>query len=153
MRVAHFSSIAIAALLFAAPALAAEIAPGDVKFTDAMVTDSLTGQPGDAAAGAKTFKDKSLGNCLACHANKDMAKELFHGNVGPALDGVASRYEVAQLRAIVTNAKAVFGPDTAMPGFYSLEVGKNVDESHVGKTILGAQDVENVVAYLATLKE
>ncbi|RUM95072.1 sulfur oxidation c-type cytochrome SoxX, partial [Pseudaminobacter arsenicus] len=99
------------------------------------------------------FKDRSLGNCLACHANVDMEKELFHGNVGPSMDGVADRWKPEELRAIVTNSKQVFGEETVMPGFYSLEVGKNVGEKFVGKTILTAQQVEDVVAYLATLKE
>jgi sulfur-oxidizing protein SoxX len=57
-----------------------------------------------------------------------------------------------QLRAIVTNSKAVFGPDTVMPGFYSLDVGKHVRKDLVGKTILSAQQVEDIVAYLSTLK-
>jgi len=134
-------------------AVAAETAPGDVKFAELTVAESLTGQPGSAEEGAKTFKDRRLGNCLACHANKDMAKELFQGNVGPVLDGVAGRYQPDQLRAILVNAKTVFGAETTMPGFYTLEAGKDVAEDFVGKTILSAQQVEDVIAYLTTLKE
>jgi len=124
-----------------------------VVFTDGAVTRSLTGEPGDAEEGAIVFKTKKLGNCLACHQNSDMPKELFQGNVGPSLDGVASRWDEGQLRAIVVNAKAVFGDQTVMPGFYSLDVGVNVREDLVGKTILSAEQVEDVVAYLSTLKE
>ena len=153
MRVAINMLVASLALSLGSQALAADVTPGDVKFTDVAVAESLTGQPGNAEAGAKTFKDRKLGNCLACHANKDMAKELFHGNVGPPLDGVAGRFQPAQLRAIVVNSKVVFGEDATMPGFYSLDVGENVAEDFVGKTILSAQDVEDVVAYLATLKD
>ncbi len=134
-------------------ALAADVAPDDVKIADDMVKASLTGSAGDAKAGANVFKSKKLGNCLACHANKAMAKELFHGDVGPALDGVAVRRSPDQLRAIVVNAKAVFGPETVMPGFYSLDVGKYVRKAFQGKTILSAQQVEDVVAYLSTLKD
>jgi len=152
MKVAISAFVSFAVLALAGSAMAADVAPGDVKFTDLVVTDSLTGQPGDAEAGAKVFRNKKLGNCLACHANQALAKELFQGNVGPALDGVANRYEPAQLRAILVNAKAVF-PDTTMPGFYSLDVGKNVAKGFAGKTILSAQDVEDVLAYLTTLKE
>ena len=82
-----------------------------------------------------------------------LKKELFHGNVGPSLDGVADRWKPAELRAIVTDSKQVFGPETVMPGFYSLNVGVNVRKDLVGKTILTAQQVEDVVAYLETLKE
>ncbi len=140
------------AISLSATALAADVAPGDVKFSDNMVQASLTGSPGDPKAGANVFKSKKLGNCLACHANKAMAKELFHGNVGPVLDGVAERWSPDQLRAIVANAKEVFGPDTVMPGFYTLKVGVNVAKKFEGKTILSAQQVEDVVAYLSTLK-
>ena len=141
-----FTLGAIAAVGFATVAMASEVAPGAVEFTD-------DGVAGDPAAGAEAFKSRKLGNCLACHANADMAGELFHGNVGPALDGVASRWEVPQLRAIVVNSKKIFTDATVMPGFYSLEVGQHVAEDFVGKTILSAQQVEDVVAYLGTLKE
>jgi sulfur-oxidizing protein SoxX len=57
------------------------------------------------------------------------------------------------LRAIVSDSKKVFGSETVMPGFYSLNVGVNVRKDLVGKTILTAQQVEDVVAYLETLKE
>ena len=148
-----FTLGAIAAVGFATVAMASEVAPGAVEFTDDGVMASLTGVAGDPAAGAEAFKSRKLGNCLACHANADMAGELFHGNVGPALDGVASRWEVPQLRAIVVNSKKIFTDATVMPGFYSLEVGQHVAEDFVGKTILSAQQVEDVVAYLGTLKE
>ncbi len=146
--------VALAAALAVATSVgAAEVAPDAVEFTDDGVMASLTGQPGDPAAGADAFKNRRLGNCLACHANKDMEKELFHGDVGPALDGVADRWSEAELRAIIVNSKKIFSDETVMPGFYSLEVGKDPAEDFVGKTILTAQQVEDVVAYLATLKE
>lgn len=148
-------AIAVAAIISmsAGAVHAADVAPNDVKFEDMTVPQSLTGTPGDAAAGAKTFVDRKLGNCLACHEVSALKKELFHGNVGPSLDGAASRWKPAQLRAIVTDSKQVFGPETVMPGFYSLNVGVNVRKDLAGKTILTAQQVEDVVAYLETLKE
>jgi sulfur-oxidizing protein SoxX len=147
------SILAAAALFIGVSAVAAEpVAPASVQIKDGAVAASLTGKPGDPAAGRKYFSDKKLGNCLACHANKDMSKQLFHGEVGPSLDGVASRWNPGQLRAIVVNAKAVFGAQTVMPGFYSLDVGKNVRKDLIGKTILSADQVEGIVAYLSTLK-
>lgn len=144
----------VVAIALAAGAAGAEtVAPGDVQIKDMVIATSLTGEAGDPEAGAKAFADRKLGNCLACHAVTKMSKELFHGNVGPSLDGAADRYSPEQLRAIVVNSKAVFGDQTVMPGFYSLEVGTDVDEKFQGKTILSAQDVENVVAFLSTLKE
>ena len=135
-----------------ASAAAADVAPGDVTFGDDGVAMSLTGVAGDPEAGAAAFKDRGLGNCLACHANAAMSKELFHGNVGPALDGVAERYDEAMLREIVINSKKVFTSETVMPGFYSLDVGAHVAKDKQGNTILTAQQVEDVVAYLGTLK-
>ncbi|HMQ58337.1 MAG TPA: sulfur oxidation c-type cytochrome SoxX [Rhizobiaceae bacterium] len=148
-----FSAMATATLLLVAGAAFAEVAPGDVKFEDDGVTGALTEQAGDPAAGRKVFIGGTDGNCLACHANAEMSDQLFHGDVGPALDGVASRYSPEMLRAIVSDSKKVFGEATVMPGFYSLAVGANPAEKFVGKTILTAQQVEDVLAYLATLKE
>src|SRR5690606_7742147 len=152
-----FAKTIFAGAIFALQAAAAPageaVPPDQVKFEDFAVAESLTGVPGDPQAGAEVFRDRGLGNCLACHANSAMEEELFHGTVGPSLDGVGSRWEPAQLRAIVADAKKVFGEETVMPGFYSLNVGANVAKDRVGQTIRTAQQVEDVVAYLATLKE
>ena len=144
------ASIAVAVTL---PVLAAETAPAEVAFDDLSVTASLTGAPGNPEEGAKVFKNRSLGNCLACHVNADMPNDLFQGNVGPEMNGVAGRWSPEELRAIIVDSKKVFGEQTVMPGFYSLDVGVNVRKDLVGKTILTAQQVEDVVAYLGTLKE
>ncbi len=127
-------------------------APGDVKVENLGISAPLTAQAGDPAEGRKVFANRKQGNCLACHANSDLKDQLFHGEVGPGLDGAGSRWSEAQLRTIVVNAKAVFSDATVMPGFYSLEVGENVRKDLVGKTILTAQQVEDIVAYLTTLK-
>lgn len=126
--------------------------PDAVKIENLGIESSLTGAKGDATAGREVFANRKQGNCLACHANADLAEQLFHGGVGPALDGVAARWSEARLRTIVVNAKTVFTENTVMPGFYSLDVGANVRKDLIGKTILTAQQVEDVVAYLTTLK-
>ncbi len=144
------------AAAFAASALAAAgawaITPAEVKIEDGTVAESLTGTPGDPANGRKVFANRKKGNCLACHANSDMAEMLFHGEIGPSLDGVAERYEPEQLRALLVNSKSVF-PDTIMPGFFVDSATLNrVMPKFQGKTILTAQEVEDVLAYLLTLK-
>ncbi len=152
MRV-QLKTLLLGALLGCSTALyAGTIAPGDVKIEGLAIADSLTGVAGDAAEGRKIFANRKQGNCLACHANSEMSEHLFHGGVGPSLDGAGARWQPEMLRTIVVNAKAVFTEETVMPGFYSLEVGENVREDLIGKTILTAQQVEDVVAYLATLK-
>jgi len=141
------------AIMAASAATAGTVAPDSVPIEDMAMAQSLTGVAGDPAAGREAFADRKKGNCLACHANTDLQEELFHGEVGPVLDGVADRWNEAELRAIVVNSKDVFGDQTIMPGFYTMKVGVNVDEEFAGKTILSAQEVEDVVAYLLTLKE
>jgi len=152
MRTIKYLVAAAVMLAGANAALAADTPPDQVKIVDGKVMTSLTGKPGDPAAGRKFFSNKKLGNCLACHADKEMSDQLFHGEIGPTLDGVAERWSPAQLRAILVNSKAVFGDETVMPGFYSLKVGKHVRKDLVGKTILTADQVEAIVAYLSSLK-
>lgn len=138
--------------IFASMAMADTTAPADVEIKDLSVDKPLTGEAGSAESGREIFANRKQGNCLACHANSDMSDQLFHGEVGPTLDGVAGRWNEGQLRTILVNAKAVFTEQTVMPGFYTLEVGEDVREDLVGKTILTAQQIEDLVAYLATLK-
>ena len=133
-------------------AAAKDIPPGDVKIVDGKLAEAVSDTAASAADGRKFFADRKLGNCLACHANSDLSEQQFHGEVGPSMDGVGARWTPEELRAIVVNSKAVFGAQTVMPGFYSLEVGKDVAEKFQGKTILSAEQVESIVAYLATLK-
>ncbi len=141
-----------AAMLMATAAQAGVVSPDEVKFDGGAVAESLTGQPGDPARGRKVFADRKLGNCLACHVNSDMPEEQFHGEIGPALDGVADRWSEAELRGIVVNSKMSF-EGTMMPSFYRTKNGARPLKKFAGKPILTAQQVEDVVAYLMTLKE
>lgn len=127
-------------------------APGDVKVENLEISQSLTGVPGNAENGRKVFMNRKQGNCLACHANSDMADQLFHGEVGPSLDGAGARWSEGKLRTILVDAKLMFSKETVMPGFYTLNVGANVRENLIGKTILEAQQIEDLVAYIAQLK-
>jgi len=139
---------------FAGFASAQTVAPDMVSFTDEnAVEQSLTGKPGDPVAGSKVFANRKLGNCLACHANADQNDQPFHGEVGPELNGVADRWSEQELRAIVINSKVAFGNQTIMPSFYRQKNGARTMEKFEGKTILSAEQVEDVVAYLLTLKE
>lgn len=141
-----------AALLIVSLAHAGITAPEDVVIENLSIDNALTDVAGDPAKGKEIFLNRKQGNCLACHANSDMNDQLFHGQVGPSLDGAGTRWTEGQLRTILVNAKAIFTKDTVMPGFYTLEVGANVRESLIGKTILEAQQIEDLVAYLQQLK-
>lgn len=153
-RILRLAALLAASGALATTALASDpVAPDKVAIKDGQLAESLTGKKGDPAAGRNWFVGRKLGNCLACHVNKETSDEQFHGEVGPPLDGVGDRYDEAQLRAIVTNSKAVFGEQTLMPGFYRVSGMNRVADEFAGKTILSAQQVEDVVAYLMTLKE
>ncbi len=118
----------------------------------AAIPAPLTGKPGDAEEGVRAVTGRRLGNCLSCHEIGALRSEEFHGDVGPSLDGVAGRWDAATLRMIVVNAKMVFGPETVMPAFYRVDGLNRVRPEFAGKPILTAQQVEDVVAFLATLK-
>ncbi len=145
------TSVMLAAMVLASAAYAAETPPGEVVFNEGAVEQSLTGVPGDPANGRKVFMNRKKGNCLACHANADMHEQLFHGEVGPTLDGVAERYSEAELRGLLTNSKNTY-ENTIMPAFYRADGFTRPLAKFEGKTILSAQEVEDVVAYLLTLK-
>ncbi|WP_171120740.1 sulfur oxidation c-type cytochrome SoxX [Ruegeria sp. HKCCA5463] len=141
-------------------AFAADTDPKNVTYGEyGAVEVSLTGAAGDAANGALIVGDKSKGNCVACHAVSALADIPFHGEVGPALDGAGDRWSEAELRGLVANAKMTF-EGTVMPAFYKDDGYIRPGDAYTGKAptepltpILTAQDIEDVVAFLATLKE
>ena len=137
----------------------AEVGPHDVQFTEGAVAESLSGTPGDVEAGKKVVSTRSQGNCVACHVITALPEVAFQGNVGPALDGAADRWSEAQLRGIVANAKMTFD-GTLMPAFYKVDGYIRPGDGYTAKAapadlppILTAQQIEDVVAYLLTLKE
>ncbi len=140
---------AFSLLLVAAGAAAQE--PIKLDVVDNSLPKSLTGSAGNADVGKKVFLTRTLGNCLACHQVSSLKSEEFHGEFGPSLDGVAGRYSEAQLRLIVADPKRIF-TDTVMPAFYKNDGLSRVRPEFVGKTILTAAQVEDVVAFLGTLK-
>lgn len=153
--------IPIAAGLAAVAGLAmAEVAPGDVQFSEyGEVTELLSGTPGDPASGAAIMVSRGQGNCVACHQVTALADAPFHGEVGPPLDGVADRWDESQLRGILANAKMTF-PDSVMPAFYRIDGFIRPGDGFTGKAaegplspLLTAQEIEDVVAYLRTLSE
>lgn len=151
-------AVSVVAAGVAGAALADPTPPGKVAFDDAgAVAQSLTGVPGDAAAGAKVFGTRALGNCVACHQVSKLTKVQFQGNIGPVLDGVGGNLDAAQLRGIVTDAKQTFS-GTMMPSFYKVTGFIRPGDGFTGKPatditpLLTAQQVEDVVAFLQTLK-
>lgn len=146
------------AMAIATPAIC-ETAPKDVAFAEGALEASLTGVPGDPANGVKVMTTNALGNCVACHQIAALPEVEFPGDIGPPLDGAADRWTEAQLRGIVTNAKMTFD-GTFMPAFYKENGFIRPGDGFTGKAgteplapILDAQQIEDVVAFLMTLKE
>jgi len=124
-----------------------------VKFQikDGGIAASLTGRPGDPQRGREVAVNRQLGNCIACHVITALSSEPYHGNVGPSLDGIANRLGEAELRLRVVDPTKL-NPDTMMPPFYRIDGLNKVMHQFEGKTILTAEQVEDVVAFLKTLK-
>jgi sulfur-oxidizing protein SoxX len=120
-----------------------------LKVTGDEIRTPLTATAGDPIAGRAVVEDRKLGNCLSCHAFPLKAED--QGNVGPDLHGVGSRLKPAQLRLRIVNTKLI-DPQTIMPAYYRTAGLHDVGAAFVGKTILDAQQVEDVVAFLASLK-
>jgi len=106
---------------------------------------------GVAGRGRAIAADPLRGNCLACH-DLPIPEEPFHGNLGPPLTGIAARQPVGMLRLHVVD-QSRFNPETVMPGYYRpFRQLHRVAAEYQGRTYLSAQEVEDVVTYLATLK-
>jgi L-cysteine S-thiosulfotransferase len=116
---------------------------------------ALTATPGDAARGRAIVAQRQQGLCLLCHSGP-IPEERFQGNLAPPLDGAGSRWSAAQLRLRVADARRL-NPASLMPPFHALpdaaaEARQRVGAAWRGRPVLDAQQVEDVVAYLQTLK-
>ena len=123
----------------------------DWEMRDYAIEQPLGGLKGDAARGRAIARDRSRGNCLACH-RMPIPEEEFHGTLGPSLHGIGSRLTEGQIRLRIVDQKQL-NPMTIMPGFYRNPRHFNrVADEYEGRTILTPQEVEDLVAYLVTLK-
>lgn len=115
------------------------------------IAASLAGKPGDPVRGRALVASRQTGLCLLCHA-APIPEERFQGSIGPDLRGVGARLSPAQLRLRVVDASQA-NPDTVMPGYYVVQGRTRVGAAWRDRPVLDAGQVEDVVAYLATLDE
>lgn len=113
------------------------------------IPERLAPAPGDAERG-KTVVAARDSNCLLCHAVPGAAVRVM-GNVGPPLDGVGRRLSEGQLRLRIVDSLRL-NRDTLMPSYYRVDGLNRVAEAWRGKPVLTAQQVEDTVAYLLTLR-
>ena len=112
---------------------------------------SLTGTRGDPARGRAIVLDHRHGACLLCHSGP-FPEEKFQGTLAPDLNGAGSRWSEGQLRLRVVDATRL-NPDTIMPAYYRVAGLVRVGSAWRGKPILTAEQIEDVVAFLSTLRD
>ena len=114
------------------------------------IPESLTGQPGDAARGRALVLTRSS-TCILCHSGP-FPEARFQGDLAPSLAGAGNRATTAQLRLRLVDASRS-NPETIMPSYYRVDGLTRVGSAWRGKPILSAEQIEDIVAYLATLRE
>ncbi len=129
----------------------AAVAIGGAALAEDSIPASLTGRPGDPARGRTIVANRQVGLCLLCHA-APIPEERFQGNLAPDLSGAGSRWSEAQLRLRIVDATRL-NPATIMPPYYRTDGLTRVARAFADKPLLSAEQIEDVVAYLATLKD
>jgi sulfur-oxidizing protein SoxX len=104
---------------------------------------------GDPARGREVLAGRD-GNCLLCHAVPESGAR-FMGNLAAPLSGVGARLSAGQLRLRIIDASRL-NRDTIMPAYYRVQGLTQVSEAYRGKPILSGQQVEDLIAYLLTLR-
>jgi len=115
------------------------------------IPQSLTGATGDAARGRAIVANRQVGLCLLCHAGP-FPEERLQGSMAPDLQGAGHRWSEGQLRLRIVDA-ARLNPETIMPPYYRIEGLNRVAPAFRGKPVLTAEQIEDVVAFLATLRD
>jgi sulfur-oxidizing protein SoxX len=144
--------LAIAAGL--AAVLGADAAQAQLRpfaIVDDAIPQSLTGAPGDPARGRAIVASRQVGLCLLCHSGP-FPEERFQGDLAPSLAGAGSRSTEGQLRLRIVDASRLNGA-TIMPPYYRTDGLARVAANFRGKPVLTAEQIEDVVAYLTTLRE
>lgn len=138
----------IASLALLSSARAEQLAPFEI--TGDGIANSLTGAPGDAARGRALVLARTT-TCILCHSGP-FPETRFQGDLAPDLAGTGNRWTVSQLRLRLVDASR-FNPDTIMPSYYRNDGLVRVGRNFVGKPILSAAEIEDIVAFLATLRD
>jgi L-cysteine S-thiosulfotransferase len=115
------------------------------------IAASLTGAPGDAARGRAIVLNRQTGLCLLCHSGP-FPEERFQGNLAPDLRGAGSRWSEGQLRLRLIDSSRL-NPGSIMPIYYRTEGLARVAPAWRGKPVLTAEQIEDVVAFLMTLRD
>jgi len=119
-------------------------------FAGDSIPGSLTGAKGDPARGRAIVANRQVGLCLLCHSGP-FPEERFQGNLAPDLTAVGARFSEGQIRQRIVDSRKV-NPQSIMPAYYKSEGLTRVAPAFRGKTVLTPEQIEDIVAYLITLK-
>jgi sulfur-oxidizing protein SoxX len=114
------------------------------------IPSSLSGQPGDPIKGRIIVTSRQTGLCILCHAGP-FPEERFQGNLAPDLKLSVAYLSAAQLRARLVDPSKT-NANTIMPAYFRIDHLQRVAPPFAGKTVLSAQEIEDVIAYLLTIK-
>jgi len=114
------------------------------------IPQPLAAEPGDAARGRAIVANRQVGLCLLCHT-APIAEERFQGTLAPDLAGAGARWSAEQLRLRIVDSRRL-NPQSIMPAYFRTDGLTRVGKNWQGKTLLGAQQIEDVIAYLMTLR-
>jgi L-cysteine S-thiosulfotransferase len=140
----------LVALTFAALAWPVHAQAVAWRVTGDGIAQPLTAEPGDAARGRAVVANRQVGLCLLCHSGP-FPEERFQGNLAPPLDGAGTRLNAAQLRLRMVDSLQV-NAVSIMPPYHRTAGLQRVGRQWEGQPVLTAQQVEDVVAFLETLK-
>ena len=145
-----FTALALGLAAFTVVGLASAQSAAQGAALDGL-TQNLTGIPGDAVRGRAIVANRQLGLCLLCHTGP-IPEERFQGNLAPDLAGAGKRWSEAQLRLRMVDARTL-NPQTIMPSYHRTDGLHRVAPAFVAAPIFSAQQIEDVVAYLLTLRD
>ncbi|MGH7303390.1 MAG: sulfur oxidation c-type cytochrome SoxX [Candidatus Rokuibacteriota bacterium] len=126
-------------------------ASGGAASAQDSIAASLTGARGDPARGRAIVTNRQVGLCLLCHSGP-FSEERFQGNLAPDLAGAGRRWSEGQLRLRIVDSSRII-PTTIMPAYHRTEGLVRVAPAWRGKPVLSAEQIEDVVAFLTTLKD
>jgi len=133
-------------------ALAApEVAASELIVVADGIPATLTPEPGDASRGRTIVASRQLGLCFLCHSGP-IPEERFQGNLAPDLSGVGGRWTAAQLRLRLVDPSRI-NTHSIMPAYYQTSGLNRVASAWRDRPLLSAQQIEDVVAYLVTLRQ
>ena len=123
----------------------------DYEVVGDAIPASLTGQPGDPVRGRAIVVNRQAGLCLLCHTGP-FPEERFQGTLAPDLRGVGARWSEGQLRLRLVDSRRL-NPDTIMPSYYRIDHLAQVGRAWQERPVLSAEEIEDVIAFLLTLRE